>query len=325
MKNRYKYSLLVVLLIIIALLSTLSSAENLQIHYIDVGQGDSILIQIPGPHSMLIDAGEQTSGSDVVSYIQNQNIDKLDIVIGTHPHADHIGGLISVLEEIKVEKVIDSGRVHTSKTYENYLTLIDQKNIQFELGRAGQTFKLGDAQFQILHPDHVNYDLNNCSVVILMQYEDVKFLFTGDAEEAAETSILSSFDNINAQILKVGHHGSRTSTTSSFLSAITPKIAIIMCGENNRYGHPHNETISKIKQENIKIYRTDIHGNIIIDTNGKNYEIKTEKNITETLTNQKEKEGLYIGSISSDKYHYPSCRWAKNIKEENKIWFNSVE
>ena len=174
-----EHKLMWFVLLLIFLFSTVVAGNQLKVHYIDVGQGDSILIEAPNNQTMLIDGGPKERGSNLRFYINSNSINELDYVVSTHPHADHIGGLLTILEDFEVGKVIDSGKVHTSKTYEEYLTTIDQNGIPYEVGRTGDKLKLGDVSIKILHPDNTNYDLNNTSVVMLMNYGKARFLFNG--------------------------------------------------------------------------------------------------------------------------------------------------
>lgn len=308
---------------------------NLEVHFIDVGQGDSILIITP-LKNILIDGGDR--GSTALNYIKNHGIKSLDYIISTHPHADHIGGLINVIQAMPVGEVIDPAVVHTTQTFEDYITLIDQKGIWFNEGRAGMVFDMGGgAMMQILHPTAPSQsDLNNASIVIKLIFGNVSFLFAGDAESAAESQILNRGYDLDSTILKVGHHGSNTSSTQAYLNAVKPEAAVIMCGKNNSYGHPHEETLSKLNAVNAKIYRTDLHGNIVITTDGQTYSINKEpyayaENQQPPPTSEQEIitpmviQGEYVGSKNSDKYHYPSCSYAESIKESNRVWFDSVQ
>ncbi len=252
---------------------------QLRVHFIDVGQGDAILIQTP-EKNVLIDGGER--GSTAVNYIQSQGITGLDLVIGTHPHSDHIGGLINVLQLLPVGEIIDPGVVHTTKTFENYLTLIDKKDIKFTVGRTGLKRDLGGgAVMQILHPSSPSSArLNDASIVARVVFGSVSFLFTGDAESAAETEILNSGCDLTGTVLKVGHHGSRKATTRAFLNAVKPEIAVIMCGRDNTYGYPHKETLGRLGKAGADVYRTDKEGTIVITTDGVGYTVKQNRNPT---------------------------------------------
>ncbi len=315
----------------------LISSKILEVHFIDVGQGDSILIKAP-LKNILIDGGDR--GNTALNYIKNQGIDSLDIIVSTHPHADHIGGLINVIQSIPVGEVIDPAVVHTTQTFEDYLTLIDQKGIWFTEGRAGMKWDLGEgATMHILHPTSPSKsDLNNASIVVRLTFYGVSFLFAGDAESAAESQILNRGYELNSTILKVGHHGSKTSTSQAFLTAVKPEVAIIMCSKTNSYGHPHQETLNKLSAANVDIYRTDIHGSIVVSTDGHTYSINKEpysyaENQQPPPPSENEPApiipmvilGEFVGSKNSDKYHYPSCNYAESIKESNRIWFDSVQ
>ncbi len=305
------------------------SSGILEVHFIDVGQGDAILIQTP-EQNVLIDGGDR--GNTVVNYLNSKGVNSLDLVIGTHPHADHLGGLINVFQTIPVKEVIDPAVVHTTKTFEDYLTVIDEKEITFTEGRAGMTRDIGGgAKMEILHPTSPSTNhLNDASIVARVTFGKISFLFTGDAEQSSERQMLSSGKTLSSTILKVGHHGSRTSTTNSFLNAVKPEVGIIMCGANNRYGHPHGETLANLSAAGVKIYRTDVHGTIIITTDGQTYDINVKQPYQYIPAKQDTKpdpepdpSGIYVGSKKSDKYHYPTCRHAKNILPENERWFNS--
>ena len=220
-----------------------------------------------------MDAGER--GETVVNYLKNKKVTSLDLVVGTHPHADHIGGLINVLQAIPVTEVIDPGVIHTTKTYEDYLTLIDEKDIKFTEGRAGLKRDLGDgAMLEILHPSAPAGDnLNDASVVIKLTFGDVSFLLTGDAEQTSLKQILDRNYELNSTILKVSHHGSRTGTSSAFLAAVSPEAAVIMAGKGNTYGHPHDEVLALLAKAKVNIHRTDLHGTIVVTTDGRTYDI----------------------------------------------------
>jgi competence protein ComEC len=312
------------LLLISVFLSAFSLAfaysTDLTIHFIDVGQGDSILIQTPAQH-LLIDGGERSAGPTVVNYLRGQGVKALDLVISTHPHSDHIGGLIDVLKAFPVKEVIDPAIIHTTKTFEEYLTLIEQKNIIFTEGRAGLSRELGDGIFMaLLHPyKPSDAHLNDASVVTRLEYNQVSLLFTGDAEIISEREMISRGADLRSTILKVGHHGSSSSTSPAFLDAVNPVAAVIMVGAENKYNHPHTEIINRLQKTGVDVYRTDLNGTIIVQTDGVTYKIKTKRN-----HHAETRPGQLVGSVKSDKYHYPSCRNAETIRPENLIWFSSV-
>ncbi|HZK24363.1 MAG TPA: MBL fold metallo-hydrolase [Oscillospiraceae bacterium] len=244
---------------------------QMKVHFIDVGQGDSIFIQTP-QQNILIDGGER--GNTVVDYLTGSNVNSLDLVISTHPHADHIGGLINVLQKISVKEVIDPGVVHTTQTFADYLTLIDEKDIKYTEGRAGMQRELGGAQMQILHPsDPSSSNLNEASIVVKITFGQVSLLLTGDVGQSSLTQMLSSNYHLKSTILKVSHHGSHTGISAAFLTAVTPQAAVIMCGKGNSFGHPHHETLSLLAAGKVDIYRTDLQGTIVITTDGSTFAI----------------------------------------------------
>lgn len=305
------------------------SVGQLKAHFINVGQGDSILIQTP-EQNVLIDAGEYDAGVDVVKYLRNHNVNSLDLVIGTHAHSDHIGGLIQVLGSIPVKEVIDPGVVHTTKTFEDYLTLIDNKDIEFTEGRAGMTRGIGGATMQILHPfSPSSSSLNDSSNVVKITFGDISFLLTGDVEHKSESEMLARKEPLESTILKVPHHGSSFSSSLNFIKAVNPEVAVIMCGKDNSYGHPHEETLQTYADQGIDIYRTDLHGTIVIITDGQTFDIN-EQPYMHTLQKEPGPDEAvvssgFVGSIKSDKYHKPGCKHAGSIKPENKITFSSIE
>ncbi|HHV61079.1 MAG TPA: MBL fold metallo-hydrolase [Firmicutes bacterium] len=250
----------------------------LSVHFIDVGQGDSILITVRNGKTMLVDGGDIDAGVRVVNYLKKQKVKQIDVMVSTHPHLDHIGGLIKVLAEFPVKQVYDSGMVHTTRTFERYLTLIDKKNIPFKLARRGHVIELGaGVQARILSPaEPLPEDVNNCSVVMRIEYGNIALLLEGDAGAATEGEMISSHQPLAAQVLKVGHHGSRTSSTTLFLDEVKPEVAIISCGAGNPYGHPHPGTIAALGARGVKIYRTDVNGTIVVETDGKTYKIIPE-------------------------------------------------
>ncbi|WP_321417169.1 lamin tail domain-containing protein [uncultured Methanomethylovorans sp.] len=265
--------------------SSASQNGNLTVHFIDVGQGDSILVEYAGK-TMLIDAGEKNMGSTVSSYLKQQGVSSLDNVVATHPHADHIGGLITILNGYPVSNFIDSGVPHTSQTYEDMLTTIDSKNIPFHVAQRGENIDFAPGvTIQVLNPGkEQSEDLNEDSVVLKITDNDVSFLLMGDAGLEAESSIMSEGYDVNADILKVGHHASTSGSGPKFISAVSPDISVIEVGAGNDYGHPHAETLERLQSAST-VYRTDYHGTITITTDGSIYTVTTEKTApTQTST-----------------------------------------
>ena len=245
------------------------SQGRIYVHFIDVGQGEATLIQTHGG-TMLIDGGDNHMGETTVNYLLYNGVYFIDYLIATHPHADHIGGLIPVLDTFAVGTLIMPNREHTTLTFERFLDAIERNNIYVREPVVGAEIRKGGAVFTIVAPNSGGYTaLNDYSIVMHMVYRDISFLFTGDAEAVSEREILAVGHNISADILQVGHHGSRTSTTYEFLREVSPLIAVISAGSGNAYGHPHASVINRLYEYGVIIYRTDHHGNVVIATNGR--------------------------------------------------------
>lgn len=260
-------------------------AANLRVHFIDVSQGDCILIE-DGSSAMLIDAGNPENGPDIVSYIKKLGINRLDFVIATHPHADHIGGMADVINAFDIGKLIMPKVEHTTRTFENLLLTIRNKGLKITAPVPGTEYRLGNTSFTILAPNSSSYkNLNDYSVVVRLTYGSTSFLFTGDAEQTSEKEILAKGYNIKSDVLKVGHHGSKTSTTTRFLDAVSPRYAVMCVGANNQYGHPAPETLSKLAERGIKVYRTDEAGTIIATSDGKSISFNKQPSPVNTSTN----------------------------------------
>lgn len=250
---------------------------TLQVEFIDVGQGDAILIRHPAGINMLIDGGDTDTG--IVQYLKDHGIKRLDVVVATHPHADHIGGLVQVLKAIPVAKVVTNGQPTTTRTYENFLDAIAAAKAEYVEVKRGDTIRFGELVFNVLNPvSATGDDLNNGSIVLRLVYGKVSFLFAGDAQAEAEASMsVSSVSPVQATILKVGHHGSRTSSSPAFLALVKPAVAIYSAGSGNSYGHPHPETIASLLGVGARIYGTDLNGTVAVTTDGWTYQVQAEK------------------------------------------------
>lgn len=251
--------------------NTEKPTSNIEIHYIDVGQGDATLIKC-GDKAMLIDAGENDKGSQVWSYLKSQNITKLDYVIGTHPDSDHIGGLDVIIYKLDCENVFMSSYKKDTRTYDDVIQAAKSKNYKIKNPKPGETYELGDAKFTIVAPNDKYDDANNASIGIYLEHGDISYLFTGDAEYEAELDIIDNGLNIDADVYKAGHHGSRTSSCDELLEKVTPKYVVVSCGEDNSYGHPHAAILNYCRINKIPLYRTDKQGAIVLKSDGKNIE-----------------------------------------------------
>lgn len=250
--------------------------EVITVHYLDVGQADSIFIELEDNKTMLIDAGELEDSDYIIDYINNLGYNKINFLVATHPHADHIGGMQKVVKNFEVDNVYMPKALTNTKTYENLLKEIDNKNLKIKTAKAGVTIVDDDnLDIDIIAPNSNTYeDLNNYSACIKLTYQNITYLFMGDAETLSENEIKT---DIKADVLKVGHHGSDTSSSISFLKKVNPSYAIISVGEDNSYNHPKKEVLDRLKKVGAIIYRTDLNGNIVVKTDGKNIKIETEK------------------------------------------------
>lgn len=308
------------------------TADGLNVHIIDVGQGDSILLECDNNY-MLIDAGESEYGIEVVDYLEQYNIDRLSYIVVTHPHSDHYGGVKTVLENVETENVIITEAYNTTRSWESLIDYVDSNNYNVKIAESNDTFELGECNVTAYVPEIDNDDLNNCSIVLKAEYDEMSALFTGDAERLEELTMLESGFDVNADVLKIGHHGSRTSTSQDFFERVNPQLALISCGKDNDYGHPHKETTALLKENSVKFLRTDEQGSIIINmkndtlnvntTNGYSESFNLKDNSATDNTNNIGNE--YVGNKNSKVYHSIDCAAVKKMSDKNKVVFSSAE
>lgn len=250
--------------------------DLLKVHYLDVGQGDSIFVELPNNETMLIDAAESYQSENIINYLKNLNYKKIDYVIGTHPHTDHIGGLKDIINTFEIGKIYMPKVVSTTKTYESLLMAIKDKNLKINTAKAGTSIIDTDTlKINILAPNNSIYtELNNYSVVTKITYGTTKFLFMGDAEKLSENEIK---ENVTADVIKIGHHGSNTSSSIDFIKKVNAKYGIISVGLNNKYNLPKEETITNWENSGTKIYLTSTNGTIRASSDGTNIKIESEK------------------------------------------------
>lgn len=253
------------------------SSSNLKIYFVDVGQADCILINDNNEYS-LIDAGNNEDGEKLVNYFKDLGITKFKYVFGTHAHEDHIGGMDNIIENFQIEHFYMPDAITTTRTFEEVLDALEEKNIAFETPKEDENLTFSDTDFKVLHVGKDKKDLNDTSIVLKLTYKNTSYLFMGDATSSVEKDILDK--DIKSDVLKVGHHGSQYSSTISFLKKVSPKYAIIEVGKNNSYNHPKEVTLKKLEDLGAKIYRTDEDGTIILTSDGENMSFETVKTDT---------------------------------------------
>ncbi|MBI4857662.1 MAG: MBL fold metallo-hydrolase [Acetobacterium woodii] len=331
--------------------TTFTPKDSLAVHFLDVGQGDAILL-VDRDQTMLIDGGTPENGDDIVRYLNNLGITQLDYVIATHNHNDHAGGLTDVVAQLDVANlyVTNSKETEASK---NLIAKAKSKNIPISTPSPGTTLTFGGSTINFLGPLSVHEDVNDDSIVMKVTHGNHRFLFTGDMEATAEKELLAQNLDLSADVLKVGHHGSYSSTGYVFLRAVNPRYAVISCGVNNDYGHPHEETLSRLNDVGSTIFRTDLVGTIVATSEGDQLTFNkngvtpsqpyqaVDNGLGSTMPTQTPQENTttvdqtpqenttppvaatYIGNKNSRVYHLPSCSGLP--KESNRIYLNSLE
>nr|MBQ8243605.1 MBL fold metallo-hydrolase [Oscillospiraceae bacterium] len=304
------------------------SGDGLTVHFIDVGQADCALLECGGEY-MIIDGGNKEDGQLVISYLQQQGVEELSAVVCTHAHEDHVGGLPSVLAVYPTGAVYAPTRTYASNVFDDFLYYTDQQRLEVTIPQPGDAFLLGEAQVTVLGPVQSYAETNDTSIILRVDYGENSFLFTGDMEVAAENDMLDFWDRsgnaaiLDVDVLKVGHHGSDTSTGYRFLNAVMPEYAVISVGEGNSYGHPHDEPLSRLEDAGVTQFRTDRLGTVVAAADG------TEITFTWTVTASSPacaepgEAIVYIGNRNSMKFHAPDC--ASLPSEKNRVEFDSYD
>ena len=319
--------------------------SSFEIHFIDVGQADAALVLCDGK-AMLIDGGNAEDSNLLYSYLKKNNISHLDYVIGTHAHEDHIGGLAGALNYASVGTAYCPVKSYDTKAFGNFVSALSKHGVSITVPSKGNSFTLGSATCTILAVNTDNSAPNNTSIVLRIVYGETSFMFTGDAERVVEQAILDGSANIKSTVLKVGHHGSESSTSYVWLREVMPQYAVISVGKGNSYGHPTEEVLSRLRDADVKTFRTDLQGDIVCVSDGKNVTFTVDKNANADVfggiggnstqqTNPPETEPPattqppetdppadngrdYVVNTSTKKFHYPSCSSADDIKDSNR-------
>lgn len=304
--------------------SVYAASNNMKVNYIDVGQSDCVLIQ-QGGKNLLIDAGDVGDGARIVTYLKSKKVRKLDYLIATHPHADHIGGMEDVLDSFQVGKIIMSKKTHTTQTFVNLIKKIEKKGMKITEAKPGDSYPLGKAVFTILAPNGYDYgsNINNYSVSLRMVYKKKSFMFVGDCEKDAIADIMNGTQKLKSDVMMCGHHGSANSTTKEWVKKVAPTYAVISVGAQNSYGHPASAVLEILRQLKIKCFRTDKCGSVVATTNGKKISfsckpVQLSSNKKTGSTNVSSSGSVYITN-SGKKYHKLGCRYLKSSKIKKKL------
>ena len=303
---------------------------GIRVDFIDVGQGDASLIVCNG-EAMMIDGGSSEKSDLIYSYLESHWVYDLKYVVATHPDDDHIGGLSGAIHEASVERAFCSVNEYDSRSFENYRKSLNEQGVSIEVPNAGDTLDLGGAKVNFIAPIETFEENNNNSIVIRIVYDEVSFLFTGDAEILEEQSILASGQDIKSNVLKIGHHGSSYSSTKDFLNAVSPDLAVISCAEGNDFGFPKQSVLDRLKKMEVKLFRTDLNGSIsIYSADGKTLTIYQDKELGDPYlapaVPQSDSSVVYncdyILNNSSRKFHLPECESVEKMNPKNRLEYN---
>ena len=316
--------------------------SEMAVHFIDVGQGNAILVQ-SGGQNLLYDGGDQSHADLIISYLQEQNVENIDYMIASHYDEDHIGGLVPCIDNFSVSNIFGPDYVHTSNLFNNFMNTATANAIIVQYPSVGETFDFGTGSFTVLAPNGISQNSNDNSLVIKLENGSNSFIFTGDAEETSEAEMLTNGIDISADVYKVAHHGSRSASTQEFLNAVHPKYAVISCGEGNSYGHPHAEVLNRLRSMGVEVFRTDEQGSIIASSDGENInwncsatdswqsgeQTESDRENSEDENPGDENSGnaisdavtseqtTYVLNTNTKKFHRETCGSVSQIKEEN--------
>lgn len=295
--------------------------KTMSVHYLDVGQADCALLESDGQF-VLIDGGNVADGEKVVDYLIAAGVKELAAVFCSHAHEDHVGGLSSILEAFPTKAVYSPTRTYGSACFDKFMYYADQQRLTVQIPTAGDTLSFGSASITVLGPLKSYAETNDTSLVLMVRFGDTKFLFTGDMERTAEADLLDAGTDVNADVLKVGHHGSNTSTSYRFLYMVNPDYAVISVGTDNDYGHPHEEPLSRLEDAEVTLYRTDLLGTILAVTDGKKVTFSCDRGEPDVPATTPSQSIQYIGNKSSKVYHHPDCNSLP--AEKNRVFFDSI-
>lgn len=313
--------------------SILKDSSGLEVHFLDVGQGDAALVLCKGK-AMLIDGGTSKNSSFIYAYLKEHNISHLDYIIATHGHADHVGGLAGALNYATVGTVLCPVSNYDSEEFNDFVKYLEKQNVSITIPEVGDDFPFGGARFKIVGPVAKLSNHNDVSLVLRLVYGSTSFLFTGDAERQEEYGILTYGSYIKSNVLKVGHHGSNGSTSAAFLKKVSPEYAVISVGSENVYGFPEIETLNALRNANVKVFRTDLQGTIVCKSDRNNLTFSVERNpnieVLPTPSPTPTKKPVvtlepnvteYVLNKNTKKFHYPSCSSVDQMKEKNKLHY----
>lgn len=336
--------ILMLLFLLLVLLFPIAASADIEIHYLDVGNADATII-LADDYTVLIDGGESSSSQFLFSYLRNTlQLEHIDIVIATHPHADHIGGLSAAFNACSVGQIYSSvpmynengSLAYDSREFQSLVKYASQQGLDFVLPSAGDAVQLGDLTIEFFSgscmeelASYTSSQMNSLSLILKLSYGSSSFLFSGDAELDGEyAAVMYAGDALQSTVYHAGHHGSYTSSNYSFINAIQPDYVIISCGKNNSYGHPHEETLSRLQQLSAVILRTDQEGTIIVRSDGETISLATENDLVLELvsgSSDNAPDSYYIGNKNTKRFHYPECSSVSAMKEKNKILLSSRE